>query len=585
MLLKTRQWTVVALSLAALSMVALPGVPRAAVLEPNGISVPAPPNPNGCQNMTCNDPRQVCSDGRCELSLQGYFDAEGEAIDALADAATEPGAFMPLCDFQVTLVLSESQAAAGLAWYNVPAAATGAPAAVYPIGPATLAVGQAITSADVRSNPAYTPNGASGGLIGFVLRKNGANVYFSEYQRNALCSGCATPERWKMALAYRSTRYPNAYYLAFEDWEGANDTTWFGNDGDFNDKVFRVGGVTCDGGGEPCQTTMPGICRAGVTECRVGGEIICKHLPPSPEICDNLDNDCDGEVDDGASCPPGRICDRGLCVLPCNDVEFPCDIGLVCQRGLCLDPACAGKTCGAGQVCRGGTCVGGCDGVVCPLGQECVASVGLCVDLCAGVSCPGGVCERGACVTSCACRGCPTGKSCAADGRCVDPGCDATTCAPGTVCRTGSCRDACAGAICPGGAACRVGQCDAPVPGPTPTGAAGGAGSGLGGAPAGSGGGAAAGRGGTLGTGGASGGGGTGGAVAPTRPSATCTCTAAESPPGWAAVVLLAFALRVRRRRRSEAREELGFLGLELALRQHPLLIELTQALDRRQDV
>ena len=84
------------------------------------------------------------------------------------------------------------------------------------------------------------------------------------------------PGYWKMALAYLSTANPNSYYLAFEDWEGADRTSWQGNDGDFNDKVFRINGVTCDGGGEPCDTGMPGVCAQGVTECQVGAGIICK---------------------------------------------------------------------------------------------------------------------------------------------------------------------------------------------------------------------------------------------------------------------------------------------------------------------
>ena len=53
--------------------------------------------------------------------------------------------FLPLCDFSATLVLSESQARAGLAWYNQPAQPTGAPTPLHPIGPAVLAVGQVIS--------------------------------------------------------------------------------------------------------------------------------------------------------------------------------------------------------------------------------------------------------------------------------------------------------------------------------------------------------------------------------------------------------------------------------------------------------
>jgi hypothetical protein len=143
------------------ALVAHGGEARAAVIEPNGVSVPAPA-PAG------------------EMTLQAYFTAQQENINALTDASTDPGAFLPLCDFQATLVLSESQAKGGIAWYNTTAGATGAPAAVYQIGGFPLVVGQTITSTQVRSDPNY-----AGGLIGFVLMKDLgqpmlSRVYYSE---------------------------------------------------------------------------------------------------------------------------------------------------------------------------------------------------------------------------------------------------------------------------------------------------------------------------------------------------------------------------------------------------------------------
>src|SRR5262245_34360477 len=193
----------------ALLLCVAPGAALAQVREPNGVSAPV-----------------AVTNG--ETSLQAYFDAQMEGINAVTEAAAEPGVFLPLCDFQATLVLSQSNAQAGLAWYNVPATPTEIPTTIYPIGQAAAVVGQVISSADVRSNPGYL-----NGLIGFVLMKNGQRTYYSEYQRNADCTMCSTPGYWKMALAYQSKTMPNTYYLAFEDWEGANNMTWFGNDGDF----------------------------------------------------------------------------------------------------------------------------------------------------------------------------------------------------------------------------------------------------------------------------------------------------------------------------------------------------------------
>jgi hypothetical protein len=517
-----------------LCTVATWGSARATVQEPNGINVPAPPIQNGCANVTCPTGR-VCSDGRCETPLQSYFDAQGETIDAHADAAVEPGAFLPLCDFQATLVLSESQATAGIAWYNQPAAPTGPPPTFYPIGPASLTVGQTIASTDIRTSANY-----AGGLIGFALLKQLNNqptpVYYSEYQRNVLCSGCTTPGYWKMALAYQS-KQSNTYYVAFEDWEGADQSSWQGNDGDFNDKVFQISGVTCNGGGDFCMTGKSGVCAAGVSQCQVGGTIACKQqVPASAEKCDNLDNDCNGVVDDGPGlCPAGRRCVQGVCVPPCGLEEFDCLNPFVCMNGLCVEAACVGKTCATGQVCRAGNCVGGCQGVVCPLGQTC--QLGACVDPCAGISCPGAVCEKGACVTGCGCRVCPTGQTCAQDGHCVDRGCDTMTCGAGQVCRAGACVDACQGAVCPGGGPCRNGICEPPPMTTTTSGGAGTAGSTSGAAGAT---GAAGGRGGANPAGSTGAGGSAapdGGAAGTTggpkaRGTVACGCAAAATEPG-----------------------------------------------------
>ena len=80
---------------------------------------------------------------------------------------------------------------------------------------------------------------------------------------------------WVTALIYQSVADPQAYYIAFEDlptcatsWKGCNSQ----NDGDFNDFVFYVSGLSCNLGGDPC--TVPnamGICAGGITECAGGG--------------------------------------------------------------------------------------------------------------------------------------------------------------------------------------------------------------------------------------------------------------------------------------------------------------------------
>ncbi|HEX6764672.1 MAG TPA: hypothetical protein VF103_04325 [Polyangiaceae bacterium] len=415
----------------------------AQVIEPNGAAVPRPAPID-------------------ETSIQEYFDAQNEPIDAIADASAEPGAFSPLCDFSATVVLAEAMAADGLAWYNVPASTTARPAPLYSIVPETARVtGQVFTGADILNDPNY-----AGGLIGFALMQDGSAIYYSEYQRNVNCTQCSMPGYWKMMLSYRSVAHENAYYLGFEDWAGASSSSWGDNDGDFQDKLFLVTGITCAGGGEPCDTGKPGICAAGLTECTPNGAPTCRQQQmPKDETCNNIDDDCDGDVDDGDLCPADEVCVRGQCVARCNTGEFSCPPDLVCGAdGFCIDPACRDVTCGPGLACRGGQCVGICQGVICPLGQVCMLD--RCVDPCSGVTCPEKTfCHRGVCIGDCECNGCPAGEECAPDGQCVAPGCAGVACPATQACRDGACVPACDGAVCPVGVTCENGVCGEPPAG------------------------------------------------------------------------------------------------------------------------
>jgi MYXO-CTERM domain-containing protein len=436
----------------ALAVLTLPsGGAHAAVTEPNGTVVPV----------------NVAAGG---IYLGTWFMQQGETFDVVADAAAEPGAFSPLCDFSATFVLKDSGAQAGISWYNTTAGATGPvpEAEVYPIVPVGTAVGTVITSADIRTNPNYV-----NGLIGFVLVRNDdgdpntppTNTYYSEYRRNALCTGCTgagmTPDYWKAALIYPSTVLENTFYLAFEDWGGASTTpqSWM-NDGDFNDQVFRITGVACPGGGAPCDTGLPGICAPGLTECVAGGTLDCRQqVPEEAESCDGVDNDCNGDIDDGDLCPTGEVCDKGECVGRCSELAVTCDSTEVCSpEGFCVDAECADVTCPAGERCKGGTCKEPCGGVACPGGTVCLA--GRCADPCVGVTCETGrVCDGGVCVPKCECQVCGVGLECQTDGRCVPTGCADVTCAAGQVCSGGDCVDACMGAVCPEGEKCEAGAC------------------------------------------------------------------------------------------------------------------------------
>lgn len=76
------------------------------------------------------------------------------------------------------------------------------------------------------------------------------------------------------------------------------------------------------GGGIPCSTGQPGVCSSGITQC-VSGAIMCVQTQlASAEVCNGLDDNCDGAVDNGATCPSGQTCSGGACVSNVtNEVE------------------------------------------------------------------------------------------------------------------------------------------------------------------------------------------------------------------------------------------------------------------------
>ena len=109
------------------------------------------------------------------------------------------------------------------------------------------------------------------------------------------------------------------------------------------------------GVGEPCSIGV-GICAtAGTLACGAeGGAMICAAQQPAPqaEICNGLDDDCDGDIDegfdvdgDGASLCPDLNCDDA-----CPD-GFDCDIA--CDRPDCDDND-ASRNPGAREICEDG---------------------------------------------------------------------------------------------------------------------------------------------------------------------------------------------------------------------------------------
>lgn len=281
-------------------------------------------------------------------------------------------------------------------------------------------------------------------------------------------------------------------------------------DGVVNESTGEGCGACADGDVAGCYAGPPGTlrpepsaCRAGVQSCAGGSWTSCVgQVLPTPELCHpaGVDEDCDGEVDEGCGCtapvdcytgPPGtegvgicagghQACVGGVATGACLGQQLPsteicdgkdndcsgvadenpdtlCTPGFTCVTGVCVPSGCGvERPCPEGFACSGaGRCerdVCG-DGVLCEPGLAC--EFGACVDRCDPDPCgEGSFCADGACVGgSCYFEGCPAGQVCLG-GACRSDACDGLTCPSGTFCRAGDCVQSCTFVSCPSGQKC-----------------------------------------------------------------------------------------------------------------------------------
>ena len=79
------------------------------------------------------------------------------------------------------------------------------------------------------------------------------------------------------------------------------------------------------GGGLPCGTSNVGECKLGLAQCQ-GGAIVCVgKIDPKPETCNNKDDDCNGVIDNNPS-GVGAQCGTTN-VAPCKLGSFQCQAG------------------------------------------------------------------------------------------------------------------------------------------------------------------------------------------------------------------------------------------------------------------
>ena len=243
---------------------------------------------------------------------------------------------------------------------------------------------------------------------------------------------------------------------------------------------------------EPCGTSNPkGKC-FGLSTC-VDGEIGCDAAEPAAEVCDGVDQDCDGQTDEGA-CDDANGCTNDACDGAggqCLHVPVPgkCEDGDVCTwDDACANGVCAGKpvdcddgddcsadscqsasgcvhlpqlatACDDGDPCTGAdTCAkGGCsgtpanDGSACDDGSLCTAQDACTLGVCAGkpVSCDDAdPCTDGACVSGKGCvvawndALCDDGDPCTIGDQCGEGACQGKgvkACDDGNPCTADNC--------------------------------------------------------------------------------------------------------------------------------------------------
>ena len=164
-----------------------------------------------------------------------------------------------------------------------------------------------------------------------------------------------------------------------------------------------------------------GACAAGTRSCSNGKWTACMPVTaPQAEVCDGMDNDCDGTPDDNASCPSGQTCANGRC--GCREAAtMDCTVSFAmgpCARGkrTCRSSEwseCESSTTPQGETCDGvdNDCNGMMDdGNLCPNGRACVkngstAACATCSAATVATDCPDQTpCKKPSCSTSGSCE-------------------------------------------------------------------------------------------------------------------------------------------------------------------------------------
>ncbi|MCP3168481.1 MopE-related protein [Myxococcus qinghaiensis] len=147
---------------------------------------------------------------------------------------------------------------------------------------------------------------------------------------------------------------PSPGFVEELDCDDLMPTTYPGAPEQCNGVDDSCDGLVDDGnpsGGESCATGQLGVCSAGTTAC-TGGSVVCApNQAASPEACDSLDNDCDGESDEGnpgglVACQTGALGVCGEGVKYCTHGALECVQKQAASSESCdgLDNDCDGQS-------------------------------------------------------------------------------------------------------------------------------------------------------------------------------------------------------------------------------------------------
>lgn len=199
---------------------------------------------------------------------------------------------------------------------------------------------------------------------------------------------------------------------------------WCGGD-ERRDLEGCVVGYICANGADPCATSPCSQSGCEPDEECQSDDLCWPACTPQTEVCNGQDDNCNGLVDDGPTCPSGQKCLEGYCTVspkPCTS-EADCTSGQSCNNGVCNPVLCTEDShCSGWQRCLNGFCTA----KACGTNPDCGA----------GISCLNGLCSLTPCSTE---------TDCGANQTCVGGSCwtqcqtDAN-CDTAEICISGICR-------------------------------------------------------------------------------------------------------------------------------------------------